>query len=213
MHCSLVHGQHLLIGSYSKLFLVDLNDDFAILGQMHVCRHIFSICAANQFTVVCGQQGGQLAAVQIKDNQMVKVAENKVTSGIYKVIRTTQDDFALACSGGLYFAKLDPIKKVFTLQKDFLLADHLVTQVYEVSPNKFAVGCWGVPWVALVDKVKKTLIKIPCPLPDETQCTDLVPLPDFNLRSFPVLILRNSKALNLVNLSNLTMHRLLMRHN
>ena len=144
---------------------------------------------------------------------MVKVAENKVTSGIYKVIRTTQDDFALACSGGLYFAKLDPIKKVFTLQKDFLLADHLVTQVYEVSPNKFAVGCWGVPWVALVDKVKKTLIKIPCPLPDETQCTDLVPLPDFNLRSFPVLILRNSKAVNLVNLSNLTMHRLLMRHN
>ena len=213
MHCSLVHGQHLLIGSYSKLFLVDLNDDFSILGQLHVCRHIFSICAANAFTVVCGQQGGQLAAVQIKDNQMVKVAENKVTSGIYKVVRTTQDDFALACSGGLYFAKLDPIKKKFTLQKDFLLADHLVTQVYEVSPNKFAVGCWGVPWVALVDKVKKTLIKIPCPLPDETQCTDLIPLPDFNLRSFPVLILRNSKALNLVNLSNLTMHRLLMRHN
>ena len=88
-----------------------------------------------------------------------------------------------------------------------------MTQVYEVSPNKFAVGCWGVPWVALVDKVQKTLIKIPCPLPDETQCTDLVPLPDFNLRTFPILILRNSRALNLVNLSNFTMHRLLMRHN
>ena len=127
MHCSLVHGQHLLIGSYSKLYLVDLNNDFAVLGQLHVCRHIFSICAANQFTVVCGQQGGQLAAVTIQDNQMVKVAENKVTSGIYKVVRTTQDDFALACSGGLYFAKLDPIKRKFTLQKDFLLADHLVT--------------------------------------------------------------------------------------
>ena len=139
---------------------------------------------------------------------MIKVAENKVTSGIYKVVRTTCDEFALACSGGLYFAKLDLNKKLFVLQKDFMLADHLVTQVFEVSANKFVVGCWGVPWVALVDKVKKTLIKIPCPLPDETQCTDLIPLPDFNLRSFPILIHRNSKALNLVNLQNFTMHRL-----
>ena len=71
--------------------------------------------------------------MQIKDNQMVKVAENKLTSGIYKVVRTTQDDFALACSGGLYFAKLDLMKREFTLKKDregkddFLLADHLVT--------------------------------------------------------------------------------------
>ena len=71
--------------------------------------------------------------MQIKDNQMVKVAENKLTSGIYKVVRTTQDDFALACSGGLYFAKLDLMKHEFILKKDregkddFLLADHLVT--------------------------------------------------------------------------------------
>ena len=83
---------------------------------------------------------------------MTKIAENKVTSGIYKVIQTTQDDFALACSGGLYFATLDKVKQKFVLKKDFFLADHLVTQIYEVSPNKFAVGCWGVPWVALVDK-------------------------------------------------------------
>ena len=144
---------------------------------------------------------------------MIKIAENKLTSGIYKVIRTTNDEYALACSGGLYFAKLDPVRKLFTLQKEFLLADHLVTQVHEVQGNKFVVGCWGVPWVALVDKVKKTLLKIPCPLPDELQCTDLIPLPSFNLRTFPLLVQRNSKALNLVNLQNFTMHRLVMRNN
>ena len=46
---------------------------------------------------------------------MIKIAENKLTSGIYKVIRTTNDEYALACSGGLYFAKLDPVRKLFTL--------------------------------------------------------------------------------------------------
>ena len=58
---------------------------------------------------------------------MVKLGETKVTSAIYKIIRTTQDEFALCCSGGLYFASFDQIKKVFVLQKDFMMADHLVT--------------------------------------------------------------------------------------
>ena len=98
---------------------------------------------------------------------MVKTAENKLTSAIYKVIRTTQDEYALACSGGLYFAKLENGAKKFFLQKEFLLADHLCTQVVEVAPNKFAVGCWGVPWVALVDKNRKSLVKVNCPLADE----------------------------------------------
>ena len=46
---------------------------------------------------------------------MIKTAENKLTSAIYKVIRTTQDEYALACSGGLYFAKLENGAKKFFL--------------------------------------------------------------------------------------------------
>ena len=119
----------------------------------------------------------------------------------------------MACSGGLFFASYDARKKIFSKSAEFFLSDHLVTQVFEVSPNKFACGCWGVPWVALIDKVKRSLVKIECPLGDETQCTDLIPLPGFNSRSFPCLLLRNSKAVNLVNLTTLTMHRLMMRQN
>lgn len=81
----------------------------------------------NAFNVVCGQQGGQLAMISIKDGAMTKVAENKVASAIYQVIRTTQDDYALACSGGLFFATYDGRTKKFIKSPDFLLSDHLVT--------------------------------------------------------------------------------------
>ena len=151
--------------------------------------------------------------VSVKDGAMTKVAENKVASAIYKVIRTSQDDYALACSSGLFFATYEARQKKFVKSPDFYMSDHLVTQLYEVSPNKFAVGCWGVPYMALIDKHRKTLIKVDCPLSDETQCTDLIPLPGFNAITFPFLVQRNSKAINLVNLSTLTMHRLMMRQN
>lgn len=38
-------------------------------------------------------------------------------------------------------------------------------------------------------------------------------MPGYNSRTFPFLLLRNSKALNLVNLATLSMHRLMMRPN
>lgn len=87
-----------------------------------------------------------------ESGQIRKEAEHKVTSAIFKVIKTSSDEFALACSGGLYFAKYESPWRKFIVSADFLLVDHLVTQVVEVSINKFAVGCWGVPWVGLVDK-------------------------------------------------------------
>ena len=93
------------------------------------------------------------------------------------------------------------------------MSDHVVTQLYEIGPNRFAAGCWGVPWIAVIDKRKRTLIKVECPLGDETQCTDLLPMPGYNARSFPFLLQRNSKALNIVNLATLSMHRLIMRPN
>ena len=120
---------------------------------------------------------------------------------------------ALACSGGLYFARYEAPWKRFTVQADFLLTDHLITQVVEVAPETFAVGLWGVAWVGLVDKKQRALFKIDCPTADETSCTDLVPLPGFNAQSFPFLIQRNNKALNLVNLKSLSMHRLVENEN
>lgn len=46
--------------------------------------------------------------VSIKDDgSMTKEAENKVTSAIFKIVKTSSDEFALACSGGLYFARYE----------------------------------------------------------------------------------------------------------
>ena len=213
MQCSFQLGNYLLIGAQSKVYLVDLLNDFAILGSVALSRHVMSITTMNAFFIVCGQQGGQLALIQLKDGQIEKVAETKIASAIYKVVRTTQDDYALACSGGIFFAQYDGREKKFTKESDFFMADHVVTQLHEVSPNKFAAGCWGVPYVAIIDRKLRTLIKIECPINDELQCTDLIPLPSFNSRSFPFMLQRNSKALNLVNLATFSMHRLLMRPN
>ena len=65
--------------------------------------------------------------IEIRDGAMTKIAENKVASAIYKVIRTSQDDYALACSGGLFFASYDARSKKFIKAPDFLLSDHLIT--------------------------------------------------------------------------------------
>ena len=70
-----------------------------------------------------------------------------------------------------------------------------------------------MPWVGLVDRIHKTLIKIECPSPDEIQCTDLTPLPGFNPQSFPFLVQRNAKAVNLVDLGGFFMHTLLVGEN
>lgn len=84
-----------------------------------------------------------------------------------------------------------------------------MTQVHEVTPNIFVVGIWGVPWAGLVDRRRRTLIKMQCPMESETQCTDLVLFPYFNYRTFPFILMRNSKAINLINLANFSVHRLI----
>ena len=127
MQCSLRVDNHLLIGSANKLYLIDLKKDFTVVSHIALSRHIFSICFMNSHNVVCGQQGGQLAMVQLQNAQMSIVCENKVASAIYKVIRTNFDDYALACSGGLFFATYDARQKKFEKSDDFFLTDHLVT--------------------------------------------------------------------------------------
>ena len=129
------------------------------------------------------------------------------------MIKTSNDEFALGCSGGLYFARYEAPWKRFIVSTDFLLTDHLVTALVEVSPDVFAVGCWGVPWVGLVNRKQRSLFKIECPTNEETSCTDLVPLPGFNDQTFPFLMQRNQKAINLVNLRSLSMHRMVESEN
>lgn len=111
MQCSIRVDQYLLIGSSNKLYLIDLKKDFTILTHIALSRHIFSICFMNSHNVVCGQQGGQMAMVELINGNMNIVCENKVASAIYKVIRTNFDDYALACSGGLFFAQYDARRK------------------------------------------------------------------------------------------------------
>ena len=59
--------------------------------------------------------------VSIKDGALTKIAESKIAGAIYKVIRTSQDDYALACSGGLHFVSYDNRQKKFTKAPEFLL--------------------------------------------------------------------------------------------
>ena len=214
MQCSFVQEDYLFIGASNKLYLFDITRDFVMVSQVSLKRQVFTICAMSANKFVVGEQGGYLTMIEVQDDGSMTIeAENKVTSAIFKVIKTADNQLALACSGGLYFAQYDAAFRKFTVSSDFLLMDHLVTQVVEVAPNRFAVGCWGVPWVGLVEKKLRTLIKIDCPYQEETQCTDLIALPGFDIRTYPFLVQRSSKTINLINLANLSMHKMLNSDN
>ena len=58
MNCSAVLGDFLFIGAYSKLYMIDLKDDFNVVGNISMARHIFSICIVNSYSMVVSQQGG-----------------------------------------------------------------------------------------------------------------------------------------------------------
>ena len=67
---------------------------------------------------------------------------------------------------------------------------------------------WGEAAAYLCIKGEKTAIRINCPSSEETQCTDLVEVPDFNAKSNPYLIMRNNKAINLIDTVNMKIYRL-----
>ena len=65
---------------------------------------------------------------------LVKVAENKVADAIYKVIKTKgpSNEFAMACSGGLFFVRYEKVSNranqtKFIVSSDFMLADLIIT--------------------------------------------------------------------------------------
>lgn len=99
------------------------------------------------------------------------------------------------------------------MQDDYQLADQIVTQVVEISPNRFICGVWGEAVAYLCIKDKNTAIKLNCPSVEETQCTDLFEVPDFNPKSNPYLIMRNNKAINLIDTVNLKIYRLALSIN
>lgn len=99
------------------------------------------------------------------------------------------------------------------MQQESQLSDQIVTQVFEVAPNKFLCGIWGEAAAYLCVKGEKTAIKINCPTSEETQCTDLVEVPEFNFKSNPYVLMRNNKALNLIDVANLKIHRLTLTDN
>ena len=123
------------------------------------------------------------------------------------------DEIAIAAATGLYFCQYDSIQKAFQMQQEYQLADLIVTQVFEVSPNRFLCGVWGEAAAYLCVKGEKTAIKINCPSLEETQCTDLVEVPDFNAKSNPYLIMRNNKAINLIDTANMKIYRLALTPN
>ena len=55
MQCSFQTGNYLLIGAQSKVYVVDLLNDFQILGSVALTRHVMSITSMNAFFIVCGQ--------------------------------------------------------------------------------------------------------------------------------------------------------------
>ena len=83
-----------------------------------------------------------------------------------------------------------------------------MTQLFEISQNKFLCGIWGESAAYICTKGEQTAIKLNCPTAEETQCTDILPVPDFNPKSNPYLIMRNNKGFNLVDVGQLKIHKL-----
>ena len=69
--------------------MIDITENFAILGHETLSKPIFSLCVMNKTTIICGCQAGHLAMIQVQDRELIKIAENKIVSAIYKVIRTS----------------------------------------------------------------------------------------------------------------------------
>ena len=49
VQCSIQIEGYLLIGAASKLYLVDINNDFAMCGHIGLTRHVFCICQMSSF--------------------------------------------------------------------------------------------------------------------------------------------------------------------
>ena len=92
--------------------------------------------------------------------------------------------------------------------KDYYLSESIVTCVMEVAPGKFVAGVWGEAFVAFIQRNGRLMSKIKCPMPTETQCTDLLPVPDFDFRVNPFILVRNCRAVNLLDLKNMQLIRL-----
>lgn len=121
-------------------------------------------------------------------------------------MKTSEDgEIAIASANGLLFCKYDPLLRQFQMQNEVLLVDQIVSSVKELQRGTFVCGVWAHPEVYLCQRGSTSFTKIACPSPEETQCTDIIKVPDFNMLSNPFVIMRSNKAINLVDLKELKM--------
>lgn len=62
--------------------------------------------------------------------QLALKSEQKVASGIHQMVKTSQDDFALATQTGLCFHKYDALYRKFQPLNEFFICESIVTQVF-----------------------------------------------------------------------------------
>lgn len=133
---------------------------------------------------------------------MTIIVQARVLSGIYKLVSTLNGEIAIAASTGLYFCKYDPVYKKFDLKQEFLLQEYIITAVYEVAPGHFFCGIWehafGV--ICAQGTPSNKSIKIQMPNQNETQCTDVIAVPDFDYKQNPFLFTRTNNAISLVDI-------------
>lgn len=110
---------------------------------------------------------------------------------------TLSGEIAIASATGLYFCRYDPVLKSFDLKKDFLMQDNIVTSVCETEPGTFFCGVWEHPFGVLSSqgKMSTQYHKLEMSVASETQCTDVVPVPDFDSYKNPFVFMRTANAI------------------
>ena len=89
---------------------------------------------------------------------------------------------------------------------EYHIVESIVTQVFQASRHTFVCGLWSEPYVSIVNRQDKSALRrvqYPGAIPtrdSEFQCTDLLPLPGFDLEQFPYALFRTNRAINLVDL-------------
>ena len=130
MRYSLVVGNLLFVGTEEKmLYLVDALT-FELLDRIMTNSYIFTICAIDEQTVVCGEYQGNIDVLRVKKHeQMVKIHSTKLLTGnVYKIVKTDRpNEFCFGCGNGMYFGTFEHEK--FFLGEDKIFAGKYVTQL------------------------------------------------------------------------------------
>jgi len=126
------------------------------------------------------------------------------------------NELVLCCERGLYFGQLAGYK--FSLNKRAYLEGQLISQAVEYTPQGFLVTDFNKPGYYMIDRreenVKKSKRREPTFIEDQKfiygACTDLNPMPGFDMNTFPYLLTRTSFSINLFDLKRKQTHTLIL---